>query len=83
MNKKNITDFQTNHHFKFISGITLDSMLPVVGKIPAKSIVIIPMYLADKNNVPYSTPEAIRIISENCNAPVFPIPDNFPDYLFV
>ena len=37
MNKKNITDFQTNHHFKFISGITLDSMLPVVGKIPAKA----------------------------------------------
>ena len=52
-------------------------MLLVVGKIPSQSIVIIPLYLADKNNVPYSTPEAIRIISENCNAPVFPIFDSF------
>ncbi len=75
--KKSAADFKSTHHFTFINGITLDSMLLVVGKIPAKSIVIIPMYLADKNNVPYSTPEAIRIIAENCNAPVFPILDSF------
>jgi len=75
--KKNAADFKPTHHFTFINGITLDSMLLVVGKIPSQSIVIIPLYLADKNNVPYSTPEAIRIISENCNAPVFPIFDSF------
>ncbi|MEI6888472.1 MAG: hypothetical protein WCL03_04275 [Bacteroidota bacterium] len=75
--KKNAAEFKSSHHFTFINGITLDSMLLIATKIPEKSIVIIPMYLADKNNVPYSTPEAIRIISENCNAPVFPIFDSF------
>ncbi len=50
--KKSAAEFASTHHFTFINGITLDSMLIAVAKIPRKSIVVIPLYLADKNNVP-------------------------------
>lgn len=75
--KKNITGFQKSHSFSFLNGVTLDSIIQVVRKIPSTSLVIIPIYLSDKNNVPFSTPEAIRIIADNCKAPVLPIFDSF------
>jgi len=75
--KKDIQGFQRTHHFNFISGMTLDSILLLARKIPAGHVVIIPTYLSDKNNVPFSTPEAIRLISNNCKAPVFPMFDSF------
>jgi len=69
--------FQPFRHFFYITDITLDSTLKVARKIPENSIVFIPVYLSDKKNVPFSTPEAIELISENCKAPVFPIFDSF------
>ena len=39
--------------------------------------MFIPVYLSNKKNVPFSTPEAIGLIADNCNAPVFPIFDSF------
>ena len=65
------------HHFVYISDIALDSIIKVVRKIPEKSIVFIPVYLSNRNNVPFSTPEAIGLIAGNCSAPVFPIFDSF------
>ena len=75
--KQAANGFQEGHHFTFIDGITLDSTIRIAGKIPVNSIVFIPTYLSDKNKIPFSTPEAIRIISDNCKAPVFPIFDSF------
>jgi signal transduction histidine kinase len=75
--KLNIKGFQKTHHFNFINNITLDSILQIARKIHPNAVVFIPIFLSDKKNIPFSTPEAIRIIAENCNAPVFPIFDSF------
>ncbi len=69
--------FKNTHRFTFISGVSLDSTLQIVKKIPSNSIVVIPTFMTDNNNHPFSTPEAIGIISNYCNAPVFPIFDSF------
>ena len=60
-----------------ISGHSLDSTINMVSRIPEKSIVFIPAFISGKNNIPFSTPEAIGIISIYCRAPVFPIFDSF------
>jgi signal transduction histidine kinase len=69
--------FKTTHHFNFISGIPADSLIQMARKIPSNSIVIIPVYLSDRKNSSFSTPEVISIISNVCKAPVFPIFDSF------
>jgi signal transduction histidine kinase len=75
--KQHESDFKATHHFNFITGVSIDSVIKLTRIIPAKSIVVIPIYLSDNKNIPFSTPEAIRIISENCNSPMFPIFDSF------
>lgn len=70
-------EFEPIHNFSFISGLTMDSTIKYVRKIPANSIIIITTYLLDKNNIPFSTPEVQSLISNNCKAPVFPITDSF------
>ena len=45
--------------------------------IPPKSIVIVPSYLSDVKKSPFSTPEALNVISGNTKAPVFPITDSY------
>jgi signal transduction histidine kinase len=70
-------DFKSTHHFIFISGIPFDSLVQLVIKIPKNSIVFIPIYLSDKKNNSFSTPEVISILSNFSNAPVFPIFDSF------
>jgi signal transduction histidine kinase len=74
---KSADEFKADHSFTFISGISLDSTVQVARKIPVNSIVFVPIYLSDKKNIPFSTPEAIEIIANNCNAPVFPMFDSF------
>jgi len=75
--KQHEHDFAATHHFNFIKGIPIDSVIQLTRKIPIKSIVIIPSYLSDNRNIAFSTPEAIRIISDHCNSPIFPIFDSF------
>jgi signal transduction histidine kinase len=75
--RESVKRFTTTHKFTFVSGITLDSTIQTARQIPPNSIVFIPIYLSDVNNVPFSTPEVIGMISNNCNAPVFPIFDSF------
>jgi signal transduction histidine kinase len=70
-------EFEPLHNFSFISGLTMDSTIEYVKKIPANSIVIVTTYLLDNNNMPFSTPEVQNIISNNCKAPVFPVTDSF------
>jgi signal transduction histidine kinase len=75
--EQSIKNFSSTRQFTFINKIGLDSMVQVARKIPSESIVFIPIFLSDVNKAPYSTPEAIRVISANCKAPVFPIFDSF------
>ena len=75
--QKGIQDLRATHQFNFITGIAFDSVIQKARNIPSNSIIFIPTYLSDKKNIPFSTPEAIRLISSNCNAPVFPIFDSF------
>jgi signal transduction histidine kinase len=70
-------EFVPDHNFFFISGISIDSTIQAVKKIPVNSIVIVPSYLSDNKNTPFSTPEALNIITYNSRAPVFPITDSF------
>ena len=77
LTRESVKGFTKSHNFIFRNGITLDSTLNFVKQIPAKSIVIVPMYLSDSKNVPFSTPEALNLISGNCNAPVFPVTDSY------
>jgi signal transduction histidine kinase len=72
-----IKEFEPIHNFTFVTGLTIDSTIQYAKKIPANSIVIIPTYLLDENNIPYSTPEAINTISRLCKAPIFPVTDSF------
>ena len=72
-----IRNFEKKHNFIFISGISLDSTLQLVRKIPEHSIIIVPTYLSDSKRIQFSTPEVIGLLATNCNAPVFPLFDSF------
>jgi len=63
--------FEPTHHFRFISGLTLDSTIRFVRTIPPKGIVLVPSYFQDAANVSFSTPEVMEMISKNSPAPVF------------
>jgi signal transduction histidine kinase len=69
------TEFGRAYNFKFISDLSIDSTIRFVRKIPHNSIVIVPAFLRDAKNIPFSTAEALSLISINSVAPVFPISD--------
>ena len=75
--REQATRFTTGYTFVYISGISLDSALHLVKNIPQNCIVFVPTFLSDNKNIPYSTPEALSLISTCSNAPVFPILDSF------
>jgi signal transduction histidine kinase len=74
---KNINEFGPSYNFNFISGLSMDSTLSFVKNIHENSIVIVPLFLQDSRNVPFSTPEALTFISANSRAPVFTLTDAF------
>lgn len=69
--------FEGKYKFSFINGISMDSTLQIVTKIPENSIVVIPSYMTDINNTPISTTFALNTISNQCIAPLFTASDNF------
>jgi signal transduction histidine kinase len=75
--RKNTVQFLPAHHFTFIDGLPLDSVVQRVRKIPSNGMVFIPIFLSDAKNNPFSTPEAIRLLSVYCKAPIFPMFDSF------
>jgi signal transduction histidine kinase len=72
-------NFSDGHHFTFFSGTGIDSLISIVRKVSKKCIVFIPIYLSGKDNTPFTTPEVISLIANNCNAPVFPLFDSFTE----
>jgi signal transduction histidine kinase len=75
--RKSKAEFEPVYNFKLISGITMDSTIRLTKKIPSNSIIIIPSYLTDAKNMTFSTPEALKIISNSAVAPVFTLTDVF------
>jgi signal transduction histidine kinase len=75
--RSGIGSIQKSHNVKFITGMSLDSIIQITRKIPAHSIVIVPTFLSDNKGVQFSTPEVIGHLATNCNAPVFPLFDSF------
>lgn len=74
---KSKAEFEPAYNFKFISAISMDSTIRLVKKIPSNSIIIVPNYNSDSRNMAFSTPEALKFISNNATAPVFTISDVF------
>jgi len=75
--RKSKAEFEPVYHFTFISGISMDSTIRLVKIIPSNSLIMVPNYLTDANNMAFSTPEALKFISNNALAPVFTISDVF------
>jgi signal transduction histidine kinase len=70
------SEFEPVHRFTFITNLTMDSTIRFVRTIPPSSIVVVPLYMKDAANIPFTTPEALDIISRNSRAPVFlPVTD--------
>ena len=72
-----IGSIEQSHKVTFITGMSLDSVIQIMRKIPAQSIVIVPTFLSDNKGIQFSTPEVIGHLATNCNAPVFPLFDSF------
>lgn len=58
-----------------LANVSMETMLDSVSQIPEKSIVVVTTFTSDANNVNYSTPEAIRLISKKTSAPIFVLLD--------
>jgi signal transduction histidine kinase len=69
--------FANSHRFTFFSGLPIDSALRILQDIPVNSMVIIPSYLMDLNNIPSSSSVFISAISNQNRVPVFTLSDNF------
>ncbi|MEI7981882.1 MAG: ATP-binding protein [Bacteroidota bacterium] len=75
--KSGIGSIEKSHSVTFKTGMSLDSILQIIRKIPAHSIVIVPTFLSDNKGIQFSTPEVIGLLATNCDAPVFPLFDSF------
>ena len=51
--------------------LSVSEIIKEVASLPSKSIVFIPTFLMDAQNLRYNTPEIIRIITKNTSAPIF------------
>lgn len=72
-------NFSAGYHFTYFSGTRIDSLISIVRKVSKNCIVFIPVYLTGNDHTPYTTPEVISLIANNCTAPVFPLFDSFTE----
>jgi signal transduction histidine kinase len=78
-----LKDSQDSHggdrEFIDITGISIDSTLSKIAKLPKESIVVIVSYNEDINSLPFTTPEATNLITKISKVPVFILGgDSFP-----
>jgi signal transduction histidine kinase/ABC-type uncharacterized transport system substrate-binding protein len=59
----------------FLKGMSMDEVLKKVHNLPGNSLIIVSGFNKDRDNVPYYTPESVRLISGSANAPVFTYSD--------
>ncbi len=69
--------YKKSHEIKFISDVTMDSLLFIVDNIPRKSLIFVPSFYQDKKGMPYTPSEVIAILARHSNAPVLPVADVF------
>lgn len=63
--------------------LSVNEIIEKVKDIPKNSIILVPTFLVDINNVGYNTPEVIRLIHNSTSAPIFVIFDTaFDDGAF-
>jgi signal transduction histidine kinase len=67
------------HNFIDITGISIDSTLRKIAKLPEESIVVVVSYNEDTNGLPFTTPEVTNLITKISKVPVFILgSDSFP-----
>jgi signal transduction histidine kinase len=59
----------------FLKGMSMDEVLKKVHNLPDNSLIFVSGFNKDRDNVPYYTPESVRLISGSANAPVFAYSD--------
>jgi signal transduction histidine kinase len=62
-------------NFTFLNDMSMDDVLRKVHNLPANSLIIVSGFNKDRDNIPYYTPESVRLISGSANAPVFAYSD--------
>lgn len=77
LTRQGTEQFAKSHNFTFYSGMSLDSVLSLVRKIPENSIVFTTSFMEDSKKVPFSTSMVVRILTAECNAPHFTLSDDF------
>jgi signal transduction histidine kinase len=69
--KNSENEFGPDYHFKYITGLTMDSTIQAVKNIPPKSIIMFGSFLQDADKVFFTSPEVINILSDISPVPVF------------
>jgi signal transduction histidine kinase len=71
--------YKGTHNFFDITGISIDSTLRRISKLPEESVVVIVSYSEDINGLPFTTPEVANLITKISKVPVFILGgDSFP-----
>jgi signal transduction histidine kinase len=71
--------YSGTHKFIDITGISIDSTLRRISRLPEESVVVIVSYNEDINGLPFTTPEVANLITKICKMPVFILGgDSFP-----
>jgi signal transduction histidine kinase len=76
--RSKIKDYCETRNIVFVSGISIDSTLQLVEKIPKNDLIIVINFRMDINGHVFSTPEVVGMISNHCCAPVLSVYDDFP-----
>ncbi len=77
--KESQKSYRGTHKFTDITGISIDSTLSKIAQLPEESIVVVVSYSEDINGLPFTTPEATKLITKISKVPVFILgSDSFP-----
>jgi len=71
VSKEAAVKFAGHKNITFITDVAMDEVLKMVRHLPENSIILMPSFITDSKQVPYSNIEAARLISKAANAPLF------------
>jgi signal transduction histidine kinase len=69
--------FEDKHTIRYVSNLSMDSLLLLVENLPQKTLVVVPSFYLDKNGIPYSTSDVIAILARHSSVPILPVADIF------
>jgi signal transduction histidine kinase len=76
--RSKIKDYGEIRNIVLVSGISIDSTLQMVEKIPRDDLIIVINFRMDGNGNVFSTPEVVSMIANHSSAPVLSVYDDFP-----